>query len=772
MVDADRKRLITTHKTRELSALAMVRVEVSSLEEMDLEEIHIVCLKGDFQGLDTLLPNREIIEARTALGETPIMLAALMGHVEVFVLLREHRANVEAADLYRRKVIAYAGTSLFTNLRRQVLAGHGFIEKHGANEGRRAITELLTSPAIPRQVEPGSASGGIVFRTNSVGFEAYLRLAYIKTPDIDPRLKTIGFIRKQMDHSPLAFAVSGWKKNDVSQTTGLLQGSKWTKIVLRRVAPTIGFKFRHFGNDQGYRPGKVPESRKGIFFACHVECQLAVWYCYALLAVLKPVPNKRYPSATYFARNLRELAHASLGDSRETKIEINQPPCESCARFLRALTKVTGVSFEVCYRESMSLVPAAIKKRNFLLAHQADLREIAEDSGSDTDGEWDATNDDIMQSVEHMEIQIDMNDPSTLSGAEEMTFRPFTKADSMMDKGEQIKFGDSCNSVSPDEEDGESEPEEDYRDETIDMTYHRSTSIRPQHISHNAYADYGSSFTFQRQGEDKIEDFSRASTPGIVLGTPISTSAEQSDASSGRISPKIPHGTAMLPIVVPSSPTEDRLAAQRLQHPYKRPKHTKVFRQKMWASEERALIALKKEKRQDKSLAVTPRRLLGRMPARGVAVNIRSSESQLGPSASDKQIMAEGTREDNSQVNDQANDAQELFDERLFAPIPRVGISQLLNEEQSVSINHRSVEAPVGEFQSVNSRCIPRTVEPGRTLPKTPVGPPRTNRNRAQGPFYATPETRSIITGKERFQEETRPRRGYSDEQDDFGDWP
>lgn len=564
----------------------MVRLELAFSAELGLQEIHIACLAGDFAAIPRLLVDNKVIESRTSNGETPLILAALMGNVEAVVILRQHCAALDAVDNFRATALDCTSLNALNDMRRKAYAQAGFFESNGANHRRIAIAAMLNPISAPRRTNTGLASGSCAFRKTTDGVEVYKRIGYINTPGIDLRLKTVGFIATTTEPSPRAWAVSGWSARTVPEFSKLLEGYKWTKAVLHRVAPSIGFIFKSHIQDQGFEDGMLSSSRRGRFFASHTEVKLATWWCFTLLATLKGMAR---PSRTYLAKNLSDLARAELGHSRHARIEIDQPPCESCARFLLAMTRVTGIHFEPMYRPSLALIPELAKKRNFLLAHQADLTEPrSEDPGSDTDGGWDTDNaDDNLIDFEGWQSGEDSE--SILGGVEEFevgNLRSSQRAsdDQHSSNNSNINSENDCQ-MEDDSDDSDSLVEE-YLDDNIDKSYQG----RLTRLSDSDSVDNSIPVNPLQLSQDESDPIFGSVEPEVVLGTPIPSTPTSPLPPRLPPTPVTPFGSADMPIEVPQSPTEAMLLARDSDGPSsKRRRFSKAYYRKLGQAEIRSL---------------------------------------------------------------------------------------------------------------------------------------------------------------------------------------
>ncbi|KAF2999979.1 hypothetical protein E8E14_006853 [Neopestalotiopsis sp. 37M] len=560
----------------------MTQLQRPSPGERGLQKIHILSLTGDWAGVQKLLSDKRTTEARTTEGMTPLMLAALFGHVEVVGVLRQHHASLEAVDKFGHSSLVYTLESGFNTTRRQSFS-HYFAEQNpeAASLRRLVIAPMLSLHKPEAKPYTANALGPEYIRICSNGIEAYRSLGSIHTPRSPKPDSASGYINSPNDLSPRAWAVPGWfKAYPHHQSSALLDGETFTKAALLRVAPAIGFSFKPHLLDQGWSSGKLTEAKRGRWFASHVECKLAVWHCTTILASVKSMPEA---SMTFLARHLSDLRDANIGDARHMHINITLPPCESCATFLQALTQITGITFEVKYRRSVALIPETFKTRNFKLAYEANLDKPAEDNGSDAG--WD----DDTEENERMEPSMFSGGHATeseeiLEGIEEYEilgprFRPNVAEDDVSGRSDG------------DEENEEEEViVEDYRDDAIDGTYPGLLPRQPER-------DLAASITSCPR-PDPATPGSEPSSPDLIVGTPISSEAPSP-------LPRISLGSEEDPIEVPTSPSE-MANARRQQKNSDVPKWSHQYNLKKLDAQRRA-SKIKRET-QEGSLSVIPKR--------------------------------------------------------------------------------------------------------------------------------------------------------------------
>ncbi|KAH6653799.1 hypothetical protein BKA67DRAFT_563188 [Truncatella angustata] len=539
----------------------MTLTELGSLVELKLQVVHVACLQNDIEALGQILLEHKTIEAKTAQGETPLHLSTLMGHIEAVQLLLEKGADTVVLDSFRKTPPAYSHRSVFNDARRQIYAKHGFPESRHINLSYNVIATLHanTTPSYPHST--GDASGPLYFHITSKGAEVFQSLGRITTRSFNPCKKTVGYIRTARDLRPLAWTISGFGDLDAAETSKLLQGKKWKDAVLNHVAPAICYTFKSHVMDRCFVRGILPPEMSGQFFASHVECKLAVWFCFALLAAMGSIPNPSFP---FLAQKLDLLADADIGTKRQAVIEINLPPCESCVRFLQALSRVTRIHFNTKYRRSLVMIPERDVQRSFKLAHEVDMAKHTEpDLALDADWRWGQGDD-----HERIEPEIFTNGEGEenilggMEGFDVQVSRGLVRESTMW--GADSRKGKELAAGADDDSDNESLStlSEDYRDEAADKNFHG----RLAYLSHDGsrinkkHADLDD--PFMDQDIDLVVS-NVPMTPTVISRTQIQLKPGIPATPVVDIVPNKSCGTVEDPVRIPQSPLRERWSAPR-----------------------------------------------------------------------------------------------------------------------------------------------------------------------------------------------------------------
>ncbi|KAF7528429.1 hypothetical protein G7054_g10150 [Neopestalotiopsis clavispora] len=126
------------------------------------------------------------MESLTENGETPLMLAALMGHVEIVAILRQHEASLSTTNEFGRNALYYTIDDVSNDLRRDSYSEH-FTEKdpEGAKLRRQLIAAALQSSSKPSpSVHPETiqTSEPLIFIRHERRIEMFQRIADVTIP--------------------------------------------------------------------------------------------------------------------------------------------------------------------------------------------------------------------------------------------------------------------------------------------------------------------------------------------------------------------------------------------------------------------------------------------------------------------------------------------------------------------------------------------------------------------------------------------------------------
>ncbi|XXH04610.1 low-affinity Zn(2+) transporter zrt2 [Hypoxylon texense] len=384
-------------------------------EELGLKPIHLACLEGDFEAVVALAAEDGVMDALTEpqtgadwrLRETPIKLAALMGHrsiVEFFIergalLVHDSVRNDTHASLYAREDgLAEQRRDFYL---RTIQTGR---EDLDAVNARKTIYELLSSPGrrgVLKAVRgPRADLGYADYKLGKQGRHiiVYAPVYRIKTDISLQRKKTIGVITTKGQGDVLMAAHSGFRLGG-DHDEKCLNTNQWNYIALHHIAAVIDFKFPGNLHDNGARPVE-DDAHRGRAHAGHVEVLLASWYA---LEMTRRVTGRRdAPLAWLLARMRRVKKAATLGDARCAVVLIDHQPCLTCLKFINRLYQHTGVYFAV--QGSVGVGPTLATKdpRNHLRldtfgdVFPASDDEVDMDDGDDDDeiGDDDDADDD------------------------------------------------------------------------------------------------------------------------------------------------------------------------------------------------------------------------------------------------------------------------------------------------------------------------------------------------------------------------------------------
>ncbi|KAH8812033.1 hypothetical protein F5884DRAFT_299810 [Xylogone sp. PMI_703] len=141
--------------------------------------------------------------------------------------------------------------------------------------------------------------------------------------------KVFAFLKEKGSAVPMMGAVSGWTSVAKPQVT-LLDNSLWTNLVL---------DFHQIYNHYVRRSARdATAGRTGMFFACHVEPRLMLYYaCQKIQRLL----SCSLPQALRSLETLKGQHH------EEVEIFISDNPCGTCRKFKEKIEDLTGLRFVI-----------------------------------------------------------------------------------------------------------------------------------------------------------------------------------------------------------------------------------------------------------------------------------------------------------------------------------------------------------------------------------------------------------------------------------------
>ncbi|KAI1075476.1 hypothetical protein F5B20DRAFT_585269 [Whalleya microplaca] len=259
-----------------------------AVADLGLQPIHLACLYGTYEGVLELTsrrredinslsqPLRNIREngSEWGLRETPVMLASLMGHLEIVQFLVEKGAELMTRYNHVHAHI-YAEEHGFASGRRDFYRRISVGREHfDAPNTRKAIYHLLVSPArrsvLGALRGPRADLGYHDFKLAKKG-KSIIVYAPVLQMSTDIRMdpnKTIGILTSRRDDEVLQVAYSGWSSGNL-QGGLCLDANKWNYIALHKVAAKIDFKFPASGHDNLFK--RAEDVYRGRAHAGHVE---------------------------------------------------------------------------------------------------------------------------------------------------------------------------------------------------------------------------------------------------------------------------------------------------------------------------------------------------------------------------------------------------------------------------------------------------------------------------------------------------------------------
>ncbi|KAK7991008.1 hypothetical protein PG990_015288 [Apiospora arundinis] len=361
------------------------------IEQLGLSPVHLRCLDGNLHQVITHVEgDPDSLELATSNGETPLMLASLMGHYEIVQFLVINK-SVDISRLDRNKLAAsnYAGDSEFARQARIEYVGTGIGREHPlAEQKRREILGLLLNPtrrAITKtRHRQGGDAGFHEFRMAPMGSKigVWGLIGSVETGVPLPDIKTLGFIMPKSDNLPICapfdfarhsedaaargpayYATSGWKANE-KRNPQVVDSGLWGWVAHKLVAPVFGHIFPK-GRDNG---NKVPDPEHGgRVKASHVEVVLSTFYAFSLTEALvarQPGQDEESYIREQFM-HLGQIQFMNLGARRDMVIHLDSHPCDSCVAYVEGIEWLTELRFT--YKGGCGMVsdPRAAKGARF-----------------------------------------------------------------------------------------------------------------------------------------------------------------------------------------------------------------------------------------------------------------------------------------------------------------------------------------------------------------------------------------------------------------------
>ncbi|KAI1465260.1 uncharacterized protein F4812DRAFT_440257 [Daldinia caldariorum] len=323
--------------------------------DLGLKPIHLACLEGDFEVVLKLVSHSEdVLETLTepeigtewGLRETPIKLAALMGHLDIVEFLIEKRVNLVSDGLYAS---SYTKEEGFAMRRREFFLKTAKIgrEHLDAQNTRKTICELLSShgrrSVLSAMKGPRADLGFPEYRVAKQGNQivVYAPVHRIKTDISLDRSKTIGVITAKGNSEVLMAAHSGFKPGG-DRDEKCLDTKRWNYIALHHIAALLKFQFP--GNKHGNGNKPAQDEHRGRAHAGHVEVLLAAWYA---LEMTRQSSGNKDADQDWLLANMHMLKYATLGNARSAVIMIDSQPCGTCLKFINRMFQYTGIHFSV-----------------------------------------------------------------------------------------------------------------------------------------------------------------------------------------------------------------------------------------------------------------------------------------------------------------------------------------------------------------------------------------------------------------------------------------
>ncbi|KAI8966718.1 hypothetical protein F5Y11DRAFT_354092 [Daldinia sp. FL1419] len=323
--------------------------------DLGLKPIHIACLNGNFEAVLKLLSQSELVLETTTepdigtewgLRETPIKLAALMGHLDIVEFFIQKGVSLVSDGLYAS---SYAKDEGFAMRRREFFLKTAKVgrEHPDAHNTRKAVYDILTSQGRRSVLDamrgPRADLGYADYKLAKQGNQivVYAPVYRVKTDIPLDRSKTIGVVTAKGNSEVLMTCHSGYKPGG-DRDEKCLDTNRWNYIALHHIASLVGFQFPGNKHDNGH---KAPDAEhRGRAHAGHCEVLLAAWYA---LEMTRKSSGNLEADNDWLLANMHMLKHATLGDARSAVIMIDSQPCGTCLKFINRMFQYTGIHFAV-----------------------------------------------------------------------------------------------------------------------------------------------------------------------------------------------------------------------------------------------------------------------------------------------------------------------------------------------------------------------------------------------------------------------------------------
>ncbi|KAI1378175.1 hypothetical protein F4677DRAFT_412380 [Hypoxylon crocopeplum] len=368
--------------------------------DLGLQMIHLLCLSGDFEdvvnlsrfaeiNIDTLTEPQRSAEWR--LRETPIKLAALMGHLDIVEFLLQRGAALAQDDGLHASTYA-DDKGLAVRRREFFLKTVQVCREHpDAVNTRKAIYSLLVSPGrrsvFSAMRGPRADLGFPDYKLAKQGRDivVYAPVMRVRTDILLDRSKTIGVITAKGSGDVLMAAHSGFRLGG-DRDEKCLDTNEWNYIALHHIAALIKFHFPGNRHDNGNKPVE-DDMHRGRAHAGHVEVLLAAWYVLEMMRKISG--NGREAPLDWLLAHLHVLKTATLGYARLAIIMIDSQPCATCLKFINRLFQYTGLHFSVKGGVGTGPTLATKDKRNNRFDTFGDTFPLSDGEEEEDDGDVD-----------------------------------------------------------------------------------------------------------------------------------------------------------------------------------------------------------------------------------------------------------------------------------------------------------------------------------------------------------------------------------------------